>query len=64
MRTNIVIDDKLMSEALKATGASTKKEAVELGLKLLVRQNKQQAIRKLRGKLRWEGDLNEMRGGE
>ena len=64
MRTNIVIDDKLMSEALKATGASTKKEVVELGLKLLVRQNKQQAIRKLRGKLRWEGDLNEMRGGE
>jgi Arc/MetJ family transcription regulator len=64
MRTNIVIDDKLMSEALKATGASTKKEAVELGLKLLVRRNKQQAIRKLRGKLRWEGDLNEMRGGE
>ena len=64
MRTNIVIDDKLMSEALKATGASTKKEAVELGLKLLVRQNKQQAIRKLRSKLRWEGDLNRMRGGE
>jgi Arc/MetJ family transcription regulator len=64
MRTNIVIDDKLMSEALKVTGLSTKKEAVELGLKLLVRQNKQQAIRKLRGKLKWEGDLDEMRGGK
>jgi len=64
MRTNIVIDDKLMSQALKATGLSTKKEAVELGLKLLVRQNKQQAIRKLRGKLKWEGDLDEMRGGK
>jgi len=64
MRTNIVIDDKLMSDALKATGAGTKKEAVELGLKLLVRQNKQQTIRKLRGKLRWEGDLDEMRGGK
>ncbi len=64
MRTNIVIDDKLMSEALKATGLSTKREAVELGLKLLVRQNRQQAIRKLRGKLKWEGDLNEMRGGK
>ncbi len=64
MRTNIVIDDKLMSDALKATGAGTKKEAVELGLRLLVRQNKQQAIRKLRGKLRWEGDLDEMRGGK
>ena len=63
MRTNIVIDDKLMAQALKASGAATKKEAVELGLKLLVRQNKQQAVRKLRGKLKCEGDLNEMRGG-
>ena len=64
MRTNIVIDDQLMSDALKATGLSTKKEAVELGLKMLVRLNKQQAIRKLRGKLKWEGDLDEMRGGK
>ena len=64
MRTNIVIDDKLMSDALKATGLVTKKEAVEEGLKLLVRQNKQQAIRKLRGKLKWEGDLDEMRGSK
>ena len=64
MRTNIVIDDKLMADALKATGLSTKKEAVELGLKLLVRQNKQQAVRMLRGKLRWEGDLDEMRGAK
>ena len=63
MRTNIVIDDKLIAAALKATGASTKKEVVELGLKLLVKQNKQEAIRKLRGKLKWEGDLDEMRGG-
>lgn len=61
MRTNIVIDDQLMSEALKATGLNTKKDAVEQGLKLLIRQNKQQAIRKLRGKLKWEGDLDEMR---
>ena len=64
MRTNIVIDDQLMSDALKVTGLSTKKEAVELGLKMLVRLNKQQAIRKLRGKLKWEGDLDEMRGGK
>lgn len=63
MRTNIVIDDQLMAEALKATGLSTKKEAVEEGLKLLVRRNKQQDIRKMRGKLKWEGDLDEMRGG-
>ncbi len=64
MRTNIVIDDQLMADALKATGLNTKKEAVELGLKMLVRLNKQQEIRKLRGKLKWEGDLNEMRGGK
>ena len=62
MRTNIVIDDKLMKDALKATGLQTKKEAVELGLQLLVKRQKQQAIRNLRGKLKWEGDLNEMRG--
>ncbi len=64
MRTNIVIDDTLMDEALKATGLTTKKEAVEMGLKLLVKHNKQQALRKLRGKITWEGDLNQMRGGE
>jgi len=63
MRTNIVIDDSLMSEALKTTGLKTKKEAVEQGLLLLVKRNKQQDLRKLRGKLSWEGDLNEMRGG-
>lgn len=63
MRTNIVIDDKLMADALKASGLTTKKEAVEQALKLLVRRSKQQQIRDLRGKLKWEGDLNEMRGG-
>jgi len=64
MRTNIVIDDKLMADAIKASGYNTKKEAVEQGLKLLVRQSRQQDIRKLRGKVRWEGDLDEMRGGK
>lgn len=63
MRTNIVIDDELMADALKATGLNTKKEAVEEGLKLLIRRNKQQEIRKLKGKLKWEGNLDEMRGG-
>jgi len=61
MRTNIVIDDKLMREALRASGASTKKEAVERGLRMLVHANKQAEIRKFRGKLRWEGDLDAMR---
>ena len=64
MRTNIVIDDKLMTEALKASGLSTKKEVVEQGLKLLVRRSQQQQIRKLRGRVKWEGDLDEMRGGK
>ncbi len=59
--SNIVIDDQLMAEALKASGCETKKEAVEQGLKLLVQLSKQQEIRKLRGKVKWEGDLNEMR---
>lgn len=62
MRTNIVIDDKLMADALKSSGYETKKEAVEQGLKLLVRLSKQQELRKLRGKIKWAGDLDEMRG--
>ncbi len=61
MRTNIEIDDTLMADALKATGLSTKKEAVELGLKALIKLNKQSSIRALRGKLKWEGNLDEMR---
>jgi len=61
MRTNIIIDDKLMREALRASGASTKKEAVERGLRMLVRLNKEAEIRKFRGKLRWEGNLDGMR---
>lgn len=61
MRTNIVIDDQLMAEALKASGYATKKEAVEQGLKLLVCQSRQQEFRKLRGKIKWDGDLDEMR---
>ena len=61
MRTNIVIDDDLMAQALKATGLETKKEVVEQGLKLLVRRARQQSIRSLRGKIQWEGDLDEMR---
>ena len=64
MRTNIVIDDELMAEALRASGLATKREAVEQGLKLLVRQNRQQAIRKLRGKLKWEGSLDDLRGSQ
>jgi Arc/MetJ family transcription regulator len=61
MRTNIVIDDQLMTDALKITGLSTKREAVELGLKTLIKLKKQEVIKILRGKLKWEGDLEAMR---
>ncbi|MBC6906009.1 type II toxin-antitoxin system VapB family antitoxin [Saccharophagus sp. K07] len=54
MRTNIVIDGQLMDEALKASGLKTKKEAVEAGLRALIKQRKQESIRALRGKLRWK----------
>ena len=61
MRTNIVIDDRLMAEALRATGAQTKREAVELGLKTLVQLKKQERLRRYRGKLKWRDDLERMR---
>lgn len=61
MRTNIVIDDQLMRETLRATGLETKREAVELGLQTLLRLNKQGQIRSLRGKIDWQGDLDSMR---
>lgn len=61
MRTNIVIDNDLMQEALKSTGLKTKKEAVELGLKTLISLRKQAAIRDLKGKLQWDGNLDELR---
>lgn len=64
MRTNIVIDDELMAQALKATGLETKKDVVEQGLKLLVQRKQQQSIRALRGNISWEGDLDEMRNNE
>jgi Arc/MetJ family transcription regulator len=61
MRTNIVIDDKLMKETLRLTGLRTKREAVELGLRTIVRLRKQEEIRRFRGKLKWQGDLDAMR---
>jgi Arc/MetJ family transcription regulator len=61
MRTNIVIDDKLMKETLRLTGLKTKREAVELGLRTVVRLRRQEEIRRFRGKLNWQGDLDAMR---
>ena len=63
MRTNIEIDDKLVSQAMRTSGARTKKAVVEAGLRLLVKTHSQTAIRKLRGKVQWEGDLNGSRIG-
>jgi Arc/MetJ family transcription regulator len=61
MRTNIVIDDKLMNLALKTTGLKTKKEVVEEGLKTLIKIKSQMKLKSLRGKLHWEGDIEKMR---
>lgn len=61
MRTNIVIDEALMAEALKVSGLKTKRRAVEEGLRLLIKLNRQKQIRQLRGKLEWQGSLDEMR---
>lgn len=61
MRTNVVIDDKLMSRALRSSGCRTKRSAIESGLHLLVQVNSQKKLRTLKGKITWEGDLEEMR---
>ena len=61
MRTNIVIDDELMQEALKLSGLRTKKDAVEAGLRLLVEFSRQAKVKNFRGKLKWSGDLDKMR---
>lgn len=61
MRTNVVIDDKLMSRALRSSGCRTKRSAIETGLRLLLQVNSQKKLRALRGKIAWEGDLDDMR---
>ena len=61
MRTNIVIDDSLMAEAIKLTQLKTKKAVVETGLRLLIQIKKQERIKSLRGKLNWDADLEKMR---
>jgi Arc/MetJ family transcription regulator len=61
MRTNIVIDPRLMAEALRLSGAPTKRQVVEDSLRLLIQVKRQERIRKARGKLKWTGDLEAMR---
>jgi len=61
MRTNVVIDDELMTRALKSGAYRTKRSAIEAGLSLLVQTNTQRQLKKLKGKVNWEGDLEKMR---
>jgi Arc/MetJ family transcription regulator len=61
MRTNIEIDDQLMADAMRLTGIGTKREVVELALRVLLRIERQKDIRDFRGKFQWEGDLDQMR---
>lgn len=61
MRTNVVINDELMESALKASEKKTKKDVIEEGLKLLVKMKSQMKIKELRGKLKWSGNLEDMR---
>jgi Arc/MetJ family transcription regulator len=63
MRTNIDIDDELMRKAMRTSGAASKKAAVEAGLRLLIQTFSQGAIRKLKGKMRRDGNLNQSRLG-
>ncbi|HZU08947.1 MAG TPA: type II toxin-antitoxin system VapB family antitoxin [Pseudacidobacterium sp.] len=63
MRTNIEIDDQLIEQAMRQSGLRTKKATVEAALRLLVKTRAQAAIRQLRGKVQWEGDLNQSRLG-
>ena len=61
MRTNIVIADRLIADAMRLSGARTKRQAVEESLRLMVRLKRQEKVRKLRGRLRWTADLEAMR---
>ena len=61
MRTNIVIDDRLIADAMRLSGARTKRQAVEESLRLMVRLKRQESVRKLRGRLRWTADIGAMR---
>jgi Arc/MetJ family transcription regulator len=63
MRTNVVIDDKLMRDTLRVTGLKTKREAVDQALRTLLRLRRQAEIRRFRGKLDWQGDLDATRSG-
>jgi Arc/MetJ family transcription regulator len=64
MRTNIMIDDELMSDVLKLTGIKSKREAVEQALRTLLALKQQEKIKQFKGALKWEGDLEQMRSDQ
>lgn len=61
MRTNIVLDDRLMAHAIRSSGCRTKKATIETGLRLLVQVSSQKKLRTLKGRIAWDGDLDKMR---
>lgn len=61
MRTNVEIDDNLMAEALRLTKISTKKQVIEIALKELINKSLRETLRQMRGKVDWDGNLDEMR---
>lgn len=63
MRTNIILEDDLINRARQLTGIKTKKQVIQEALRLLIQLREQENVRALRGKLHWDGDLNEMRQG-
>ena len=63
VRTNIVLDSKLVAAGLKATGLKTRRELVDFALRELLRHKQQKKLLQLKGNVSWEGDLDEMRKG-
>ncbi len=61
VRTNVMLDQTLIAEALALTGLKTKKAVIEEALRTLTRLKRQERIRALRGQLHWEGDLDTLR---
>ena len=63
MRTNIVLDDKLVAKSMRATGIKTKRELVDYALRELLRHEEQAKLLDLKGRIEWEGDLSKSRKG-
>lgn len=64
VRTNIVVDETLIAAGLKATGLKTRRDLVDFALRDLLRRRSQRALMELKGSVRWDGDLDAMRGAD